>query len=122
MFDRKDFAGEQHKPERGIIVLIQFSELCQEAQDRWSRVPHGNLLLSNPRCQPSRVLTQLLLNQHECSTVFKRDINVKNRQIEMKWSMGRKPIIFVGLKYLGAPVDKAGGIAVRQHDTFRPAG
>src|SRR6266446_7212114 len=40
----------------------------------------------------------------------------------MEWSMRGKPIFFVWLKYVGAPVNKAGIINMRQHHAFRLAG
>ena len=47
-----------------------------------------------------------------------RHVYVENGKVKMKWGVGGKSILLIRLKYFGAPINKAGGVAVREHNAF----
>src|SRR5579864_2313894 len=59
VFHREDFAGKKDQPQATVIVLLQISKLSQQAQNRRSGIPHGELVGSDKSSHLSRVLPQL---------------------------------------------------------------
>ena len=77
---------------------LELAEICEQAEDRWRRVPDRDSLGRNRRSKPQRILAELFADQHQSRAVLDGDIDIENRKVEVKRGVRRERVLGARLK------------------------
>src|SRR3546814_19069923 len=89
MLHGKYFAREEQQPQGREVERVEVTELGQQAENRRCRVPHRNALLGDNGGEPQRLFAKLLADEDARGAVLDADVEVEDRQVEVKGRMGR---------------------------------
>src|SRR3546814_1948328 len=118
MLHGKYFAREEQQPQGREVERVEVTELGQQAENRRCRVPHRNALLGDHGGEPQRLFAKLLADEDDRGAVLDADVEVEDRQVEVKGRMGRKTILRPRREFVRAPVHEAErrAVAVRSEE------
>src|SRR6185436_18739412 len=88
--NREDLAGEIHDAQLRTVVAIELAVIGKETEDRRSRVPDRDAFTGNRGSEASGILAETLADQDQPRAVLDGDIDIEDRQIEMKRRVRRE--------------------------------